>query len=73
MPVSEITTKINHTYFPITCMHMVFLINLPNDISFPFQVDDNFEAIPENNEIDASLAGQSDDLSPEGSLNKGYA
>lgn len=35
--------------------------------------DDNVEAVPDNNEIDASLSGQSDDLSPEGSANKGYA
>jgi hypothetical protein len=40
---------------------------------FLIQVDDNVEAVPENNEIDASLTGQSDDLSSEGNLNKGYA
>lgn len=32
--------------------------------------DDNVEDVPDSNEIDASLAGQSDDFSPEGSVNK---
>jgi hypothetical protein len=52
---------------------LIFLINLLNTISFKFQIDDNVEAVPENNEIDASLTGQNGDLSPEESLNKGYA
>ncbi|XP_013453138.2 disease resistance protein RUN1 isoform X1 [Medicago truncatula] len=32
--------------------------------------DDNVEDVLDNNEIDASLSGQSDDLSPEGGVNK---
>ena len=54
-------------------MELLIVCHFPNNISFPFQVDDNVEAVPENNEIDASLAGQGDDLSPEGSVNKGNA
>jgi len=42
---------------------MVFPINLPNNISFAFQIGDNDGAVPENNEISASLTGQSGDLS----------
>jgi hypothetical protein len=52
---------------------MVFPITLPNDISFPFQVEDNVGGVPKNREIDASLTGQSADFSHEGSLNTGYA
>jgi len=60
-------------FFAITYIYMVFPINLPNNISFAFQLDDNVEAVPENNEIGASLTGQSDDLSSKRILNKGYA
>lgn len=41
------------------------LINLLNNISFAFPVDDSVGAVPENNE--------NGDLSPEGSLNEGYS
>jgi len=54
-------------------MELLIVCHFLNNISVPFQVDDNVEDVPDNNEIDASLTGQTDDLSPEGSLNKGYA
>lgn len=55
-------------------MHVqkVFPINLSNNISFALQVDDNVGAVPENNDSENGLSGQNGDLSPEGSLNKGY-
>jgi len=50
-------------FFAVTYIYMVFPINLPNNISFAFQIGDNDGAVPENNEISASLTGQSGDLS----------
>lgn len=43
-------------------MYKVFLINLPNNISFKFQIDDNVGAVLETNEIDSSFSGQTGDL-----------
>lgn len=57
----------------IRCMHQSFPTNLSNNISFASQAGDDVGAITENIDSDTSLSGQSDELSPEGSLTTGYA
>lgn len=52
-------------------MYQCLPINLSNNISFASQADD-VGAIPESNDSDTTLSGQSGELSPEGSLSTGY-
>jgi len=52
----------SNIFYAIRCMYKVFLINLPNNISFKFQIDDNVGAVLETNEIDSSFSGQTGDL-----------